>query len=123
MTEKVRKKQCKACPWKKSVSPDDDIPGGYCRTKHANLKNTIAEPGSVTSLGDSTMRVMACHESDVGNDIPCVGWLVNQLGPGNNIALRMRALDGRYNGLQTEGPQCETFEQTLKKRKSRKASK
>lgn len=109
---KPKLKQCKACPWKKSVKPNKDIPNNYCATKHANLKNTIARPGDLEGIG-STVRVMACHESEVGDESPCVGWVYNQLGTGNNIALRMLARDGRYAGLKIVGEQHETFEDTL----------
>ncbi len=110
---KVRKKQCKACPWKVSTVPDVDIPGGYCATKHANLKETIAEPASIAFLSGEKRRMMACHESDPDTEYPCVGWLIHQLGPGNNIALRMLARDGRFSELETVGEQHETFEDTL----------
>jgi hypothetical protein len=114
---KIRKKQCKACPWKKSTVPERDIPGGYCPKLHAGLKSTIA-PGvneQLVSLGREN-RAMACHESyGNGSEYPCVGWLVHQLGPGNNIGLRLAALDGRFEGLQTDGPQHERFEDTLPK--------
>ena len=108
----VRKNQCKACPWKVSTVPDRDIPNGYNREKHANLKNTIARPGDLRGIGGA-MHVMACHESPVGDEQPCVGWLVHQLGRGNNIALRLQSLDGRYAGLMLDGEQHETFEATL----------
>jgi hypothetical protein len=104
--------QCKACPWKKSVKPNRDIPNNYCAIKHANLKNTIACPGDLGGIG-STVRSMACHESGVGAESPCIGWVYNQLGTGNNIALRMLARDGRYAGLKIVGKQHETFEDTL----------
>lgn len=106
----VRNKQCKACPWRKDVRPAEDIPGGYCETKHRALKDTIATPGLV-QIG--VVRMMACHESAVGAEQPCVGWVVNQLGPGNNIALRLLALDGRFRNVRTEGPQHARFEDTL----------
>lgn len=108
---RIRNKQCKACPWKRDVVPDEDIPNGYCSTKHANLKSTIAKPGEVR-VGQE-LKMMACHESDVGKEYPCVGWLVHQLGPGNNIGLRLLARDGRFKDLETIGEQCETFEETL----------
>jgi hypothetical protein len=111
---KVRKKQCKACPWKVSTVPDEDIPGGYCVERHRNLKSTIAEPASLDFLAGGTQSMMACHESDPEvEQYPCVGWLVQQLGPGNNIALRMLALDGRFSELETFGEQHETLEDTL----------
>lgn len=109
--------QCKACPWKKSTVPERDIPGGYSENKHRGLRDTIAVPGLIQLGG--VARVMACHESKPGQEIECVGWVMQQLGPGNNIALRMRAMDGRYNGWRTVGPQHERFEDTLPKRTKR----
>jgi len=107
----VSRRQCKKCPWKKGVDPRD-IPGEYCEQKHADLKNTIAAPG--VARFDGPLRVMACHETPVGKELPCVGWLVHQLGPGNNIALRMRALTGAIDAdIETVGPQHERFEDTL----------
>jgi hypothetical protein len=108
----VRTKQCKACPWRKDVVPDRDIPGGYCAARHAGLEATIAKPGELRLGG--VMRMMACHESAVGKEVPCVGWLVHQLGPGNNIALRLQVMrDPRYHDLEVYGEQHETFEDTL----------
>jgi len=95
-----------------------DIPNGYCEVKHANLKSTIAEPGDISRLGKS-LHLMACHESNApGQERECVGWVSNQLGPGNNIALRMAALDGRYKKLKLVGEQHETFEDTLPRKKA-----
>lgn len=105
--------QCAKCPWKVTTDPHD-IPNGYCEVKHANLKNTIAEPGDTRGLFASSLRLMACHESNVpGKELPCVGWLANQLGPGNNLALRLAAIDGKYGEFRTVGEQHETFEDTL----------
>jgi hypothetical protein len=115
----IRTQQCKACPWKKGVKPREDIPGGYCEKKHEALRDTIAEPGAITGLGPS-IRMMACHESPVDHEQPCVGWVINQLGPGNNIALRMLARDGRFRELRVEGPQHDRFEDTLPKRARRR---
>lgn len=110
----ARDKQCKACPWKVSTVPDEDIPGGYCETKHRNLKRTIAKPGDTSFLaGEEGIRMMACHESTGSKNRPCVGWLVHQLGIGNNIRLRLRALDGRFGELETFGEQHKRFEDTL----------
>jgi hypothetical protein len=107
--------QCKACPWRKDVVPECDIPGGYCEEKHRNLKSTIAEPG-VLNIG-STLRLMACPSP--GREIVCVGWLAHQLGPGNNIALRMAASDGRFPRFELVGDQHECLEDTLPKRSRR----
>lgn len=109
-----RRVQCKACPWRVDCEPAEDIPGGYCETKHKNLKSTIAEPGA---LRFGPLRMMACHESP-GEDskrqpFVCVGWLANQLGPGNNIALRLRAATGEFPDFELVGEQHERFEDTL----------
>lgn len=101
------RKQCAKCPWRVDVDPHD-IPGGYCETKHANLADTCG-----TRIGGQ-LRVMACHETAKGKELPCVGWLVNQLGPGNNLALRMRAMSGQIDtNVVTVGEQHERFEDTL----------
>lgn len=101
-----RTSQCSKCPWRVDVDPHD-IPNGYCETKHAALKSTIAEPGSLRDTG----RAMACHET---HDAHCVGWLANQLGTGNNIGLRMRMIScENAGGIRVFGEQHETFEETL----------
>ena len=103
-------KQCKKCPWRKDVDPHD-IPHGYCESKHAALDSTIAKG---LNLGDSELRMMACHESAVGDERPCVGWLHNQLGPGNNIPLRIWAVRNlKGEKLELVGEQHATFEDTL----------
>jgi len=103
-----RKKQCAKCPWRKDVDPHD-IPDGYCEIKHANLKSTIAEPAAYNPLTE--LRAMACHET---GDAHCIGWLHNQLGVGNNIALRM-SMSSCENprGIELVGEQHECFEDTL----------
>jgi hypothetical protein len=112
-----QRKQCKRCPWKVGTDPHQ-IPDGYCEDKHANLKNTIAD-GSPNIGG--TLRLMACHESTVGRDRPCVGWLANQLGPGNNIALRLAVRAGRVDAnFELDGAQHAHFEDTLPKRGARR---
>lgn len=101
--------QCAKCPWKKSTNPHE-IPNGYSVEKHKGLKCTIAEPGSLAGLrGGGT--AMACHETD---DAHCVGWLAHQLGPGNNIGLRMRMMScENARDLRLVGEQHERFEDTL----------
>lgn len=105
-----RTRQCKLCPWRKDVDPND-IPNGYCPTKHRALSSTIAKEGDLSFLGSSTLSAMACHES---HDAHCVGWLANQLGPGNNIGLRL-AMRGCENirDLKLVGEQHRRFEDTL----------
>jgi hypothetical protein len=104
-----RRRQCKHCPWKVDTNPHE-IPNGYCETKHAALRGTIA--GAQPLIGE--LRMMACHETPTGRELPCVGWMVNQLGPGNNIALRLAVSMGRVDAkVETVGEQHERFEDTL----------
>ena len=57
---------------------------------------------------------MACHETPPGEELPCVGWLANQLGLGNNLGLRMRALsDKSLFNFELDGDQHDRFEDTL----------
>jgi hypothetical protein len=101
-----RTAQCAKCPWRVDVDPHD-IPNGYCEIKHAALASTIAEPGSLRL----TSKAMACHETD---DAHCVGWLAHQVGPGNNIGLRMSLLTcENASKLRLVGEQHQTFEDTL----------
>lgn len=116
----MSRRQCAKCPWKKGTDPNK-IPGGYSREKHRALKDTIADPGSMAGVRGS-LRVMACHETPTGAEQPCVGWLANQLGPGNNIALRLKAMTGQIDtDFELVGEQHERFEDTLPKRALRSA--
>lgn len=104
------RKQCAKCPWKVGSNPHE-IPNGYGEDKHRALSATIAEPGALRPDG---LRIMACHDTPVGAELPCVGWMAHQLGPGNNIALRVSVAFGRIDGnVRTVGPQHERFEDTL----------
>ena len=114
----MTRRQCDKCPWKRSTNPHD-ISDGYSVEKHRALAGTIATPGELRLGG--RLRIMACHESHAGRELPCVGWLVHQLGAGNNIALRLAVIHGRIDGnVQTVGPQHERFEDTLSTKKRRR---
>lgn len=103
------RKQCAKCPWKTSTDPHD-IPNGYSEDKHHGLTCTIAKPGDFRGSGS----MMACHEYPKGKEKPCVGWLVHQIGPGNNLGLRMRAMAGQVDmNVRTVGEQHACFEDTL----------
>lgn len=101
-----RTKQCAKCPWRVDVDPHD-IPNGYNEDQHRALASTIARPGDIRG----SAAAMACHETDNAH---CVGWLVNQLGPGNNIGLRIRMMSCENAGkIKLRGEQHGTFEDTL----------
>src|SRR6185437_2226947 len=105
-----RTRQCDKCPWRKDVDPHD-IPNGYCETKHKNLAGTIAKPGDISGVFRRELPIMACHET---HDAHCIGWLMNQLGPGNSIALRIAMRDcENMRKVKLVGEQHECFEDTL----------
>lgn len=59
-------------------------------------------------------NIMACHEHEPGDEAHCVGWLMNQLGPGNNIGLRLKMMScENAKHIKLDGEQHETFEDTL----------
>lgn len=104
-----RTHQCEKCPWRADVDPFE-IPNGYSEDLHKSLADTIAEPGSIRN----TSRVMACHEHDSAEGVHCVGWLINQLGAGNNIGLRIQMLNCENGGsIRLRGEQHRCFEDTL----------
>lgn len=102
--------QCRSCPWRVGAQPDTEIPG-YRRKMHENLACTIAS--GIDSLTSRETHFMACHYSSVGDEFACAGWLANQLGPGNNLAMRLAVMYGRIPLPVTDGPQHERFEDTL----------
>jgi hypothetical protein len=111
MSWKLRRtNQCKKCPWKVSTDPHD-IPNGYSEELHRGLACTIADP---TTGFRPTGHAMACHEHPAGHEAHCVGWLMNQLGPGNNIGLRLQMLSCENAGaIRLDGEQHKRFEDTL----------
>ena len=112
MKKKLRRvKQCAKCPWKKSTDPTT-IPDGYSPESHRRLESCIADPNRLEL--QFTQAAMACHESIKGErEYYCIGWLMHQLGPGNNIALRMRMRDYDLSKVELFGEQHETFKDTL----------
>jgi hypothetical protein len=78
MTWKLnRPRQCRSCPWNVSTNPRRGIPG-YEESSPRHLASTIAEPGAADHVS-----VMTCREHGPDNEAHCVGWLVNEIGPGN----------------------------------------
>jgi hypothetical protein len=118
MTWKLKRTaQCDKCPWRVGVNPHD-IPGGYDEDKHKALKDTIAQPDDIGEAmailsGRQPLRIMACHETGSAH---CVGWLAHQLGPGNNIGLRIQMMSCENRGkIRLRGEQHQCFEDTLPK--------
>ncbi len=98
--------QCEKCPWRVDVDPHD-IPNGYCERKHAALSETIAVPGAF----HGSRKAMACHET---HNAHCLGWLMNQIGVGNNIRLRILMMNcENASKIRLKGEQHATFEDTL----------
>jgi Family of unknown function (DUF6283) len=108
-------KQCPTCPWRVDCVPEQDIPHGYTCELHEALRDTIATD-PISSLRPGPLRIMACHYSTPGHEIPCAGWLYNQMGPGNNLAVRMALMDGKLPMPEVDGPQHPTFDDTLPRR-------
>lgn len=105
-----RTAQCRKCPWIRGSNPHA-IPNGYSEKKHRALVSTIAKQGDLASAFGAVQHVMACHET---GDAHCVGWLVNQMGPGNNIGLRIQMMScENAAALRLRGKQHATFEETL----------
>lgn len=105
-----RTRQCDKCPWRKYTDPHA-IPNGYSVEKHKALKGTIARAESLAGLFSGRLRAMACHET---HDAHCLGWLMHQLGHGNNLALRISAIGcENIREVELRGEQHETFEDTI----------
>lgn len=102
--------QCAKCPWRVDVDPNE-IPNGYSFDKHVALNSTIAKDGDYSGLTSPEIHIMACHEM---HNTHCIGWLMNQLGVGNNIALRLHMMRCENAGsLKTIGEQHQRFQDTL----------
>ncbi len=74
------------------------------------LKSIIANGNAAEQIQSDTLYIMACHET---HDAHCVGWLINQMGSGNNILLRL-AMRGceNFSKIKLIGDQHERFEDT-----------
>lgn len=115
-----RTHQCAKCPWKVSTDPHE-IPWGYCELKHKGLANTIADKDNpLANIFTGELHIMACHHSKEGSEEHCVGWLMHQLGPGNNIALRLSMMEYENVGdVVLVGEQHTCFEDTLPENKAK----
>lgn len=102
--------QCKSCPWRVDCDPMTDIPN-YVPNIHCNLDKTIQS--GLGTLFQKERHIMACHYSKPGEEFPCAGWLHNQIGPGNNLGVRLLVMTGKMSPPVVDGLQYETFEETL----------
>lgn len=107
--------QCKSCPWRVDCEPMEDIPGGYSIDLHKKLRGTCSSgfESAMPVLNGGPLRIMACHYSKPGEEFACAGWLDNQIGPGNNIGVRLLVSMGKLPVPEVDGEQHETFEDTL----------
>jgi hypothetical protein len=104
-----RTMQCDKCPWRVATNPHD-IPNGYTEERHRALERTISKD-PLDFLSNGPLYVMACHETE---NTHCIGWLVNQIGPGNNVALRIHMLQcENAQFIKLRGEQHQRFEDTL----------
>ena len=111
MTQRLKRTaQCAKCPWRVDTDPYD-IPNGYSKKAHEALSGTIADPHNPTFTPGPAM---SCHEHNTEDQVFCVGWLAHQLGPGNNIAMRLQAVHIENIGeLRLRGEQHTCFEDTI----------
>jgi len=107
--------QCATCPWKVTTVPDRDIPNGYRVEMHEALSVTIRT--GLDSLLRPSRTGMGCHYAKRGEEFVCAGWLHNQLGVGNNIAVRLAVISGKLPVPEVDGDQHERFEDTLPKKR------
>jgi len=104
-----RTRQCEKCPWRVETDPRD-IPNGYSESRHRELTSTIAEPGAL----HTSANAMSCHEHPAGDEAHCIGWLVNQIGQGNNLSLRMQMFScENLDRIRLLGDQHPTLEDTF----------
>lgn len=109
--------QCKSCPWRVDCEPDKDIPH-YQRDLHVKLERTIRS--GLETVFSSERHSMACHYSEPGKEYACAGWLYNQLGPGNNIGVRLSVASGKMPVPRIDGEQHERFEDTIPDKRRRR---
>lgn len=84
-----RTKQCANCPWKKSTKHEDiDRREGFDVEYYKSVRDDfVSRPGFIGMSQDHDN--MGCHKHPDEDDVPCIGWLAHEVGPGNNIGLRL----------------------------------
>lgn len=107
----MSRRQCRKCPWRVDVDPTDI--DNYDRDMHEAMIDRLSHRGGFETVLHG-LRIMACHESKEGAEFPCVGWMAHELGPGNNIGLRIAAAAGRIDtDFELVGDQHPSLESTL----------
>ncbi|MCG7550889.1 DUF6283 family protein [Pseudoalteromonas sp. Of7M-16] len=90
--KKCADKPCKNCPWKKaSKAGGADIPN-FDMDLMRNLKNTVPARGSEQ---DGFFNIFACHDSPVGGEYACAGYIARH--GLQNINVRLMATVGGVN--------------------------
>ena len=111
-----REKQCKNCPWR--VDADLSQIPGYSEQQHVNLQYTISK-SPFDYFTEYEIRAMACHCSPEHEPEMCVGWLINQLGEGNNIQLRLYMRHFYLGQVEAHGEQYSTLQETIDRPKGK----
>lgn len=101
----MKRKQCRACPWRVDVKPSRDVPK-YGEGIYDRMRSTLRS--GLETLNGKPYIAMACHNQKDGAQLPCAGWLHNQLGVGNNIGVRLRVMAGTLPAPVVFGAQHET---------------
>ena len=98
MTMQSAKKRlpCPSCPWR--VDQHASTIPGYDHEKACGLMNTVGE-------GDALRPIMACHDSPVGKERPCRGYLARE--GWSNLNARVLAARGRIENPAAVAEACE----------------
>lgn len=113
-------KPCASCPWRRDALAAD-IP---------NFDLSLAEKLSATCPDSRGMgpnfgaSVFACHQSKIGEEFACAGWLatVGNRHPGVRLAVSMNRLDAAALKPGADWPALhENYEQVLEKLRATRA--
>lgn len=104
-------KQCGNCPWKKSTKLEDiDCKEGFDMDYYESVRDDYVACHDF----DRSHKNMGCHKFP-NDSQPCIGWLLHEAGPGNNIGIRlMLSCVDNANELETFGPQHKSIKDFFK---------
>jgi len=104
MTKKCAEKPCKNCPWKKSsLVGGANIPR-FDIDLMRGLSSTVPPRDSNQ---DGMYKIFACHDSKVGNEFACAGYVAVQ--GYQNINVRLMAMMGHVDIIAVEDA-CSDYE-------------